>query len=227
MKLLKEGKTKDVFLNDDGTVTFKFKNTVTGHASSGTMDPGGNQVVGEVAGVGMNALKVTTYYFELFNKLGIKSHYISSDIKNMSMKVKFCEFFGKGLEFVVRYVQTGSFVRRYALYAKEGAPLKALCEVTLKDDERDDPLITKESVVALKLMTAKQYDTTVKLSKQISNVIKDDLKKKGLKLYDIKLEFGLVDDEIVLIDEVSAGNMRAYKGKKKLDYAGLSAEILK
>ena len=36
----------------------------------------------------------------------------------------------------------------------------------------------------------------------------------GLTLFDIKLEFGRIDGRIVLIDEISGGNMRVYKGNK-------------
>ena len=51
------------------------------------------------------------------------------------------------------------------------------------------------------------------MNKKIANIVKDLLKEKGLDLYDIKFEYGRLEgsDEIVLIDEVSGGNMRAYK----------------
>ena len=41
----------------------------------------------------------------------------------------------------------------------------------------------------------------------------EKLNEKGIELYDIKFEFGRVgtDKQIVLIDEISGGNMRAYK----------------
>lgn len=48
-------------------------------------------------------------------------------------------------------------------------------------------------------------------TKEISAIVKDELSKKGLELYDIKLEFGRSNGEIVLMDEISGGNMRAYK----------------
>ena len=51
------------------------------------------------------------------------------------------------------------------------------------------------------------------MNRKIANIVKDLLKEKGLDLYDIKFEYGRLEgsDEIVLIDEVSGGNMRAYK----------------
>jgi len=40
-----------------------------------------------------------------------------------------------------------------------------------------------------------------------------------------KVEFGLVNGEIALIDEISPGNMRVYRDGKKLDYLEISALI--
>ncbi|MNJ70461.1 phosphoribosylaminoimidazole-succinocarboxamide synthase [compost metagenome] len=50
-------------------------------------------------------------------------------------------------------------------------------------------------------------------------MVKSELAKKGVELYDIKFEFGRVDDgaQIVLIDEISGGNMRAYKAGKYVE----------
>lgn len=226
MKLYKQGKTKDVYLNDDGTYTLKFKNTVTGHIG-GEKDPGGNSVVGEVEGVALNALKVTIYYFELLKQRGIPSHYIKGNLANAELTVKAAKTFGSGLEFICRFVACGSFIRRYGQYIKEGAVLPDVFEVTLKDDERNDPPITRDSLAAVGLMTAAQYDEAEKLTKIICNIVKDDLAAKGMKLYDIKLEFGIIDGKVTLIDEISGGNMRVYKDGKKLDYDELSELIMK
>mgnify|MGYP003291596535 CR=1 FL=1 len=44
----------------------------------------------------------------------------------------------------------------------------------------------------------------------------DELAKKGIELYDIKFEFGKIGDEVYLIDEISGGNMRAFKDGKHI-----------
>ncbi len=59
------------------------------------------------------------------------------------MIVKPAKVFGHGLEVICRYRAVGSFIRRYGLYAKEGQPLDAFVEITLKDDKRQDPLLQK------------------------------------------------------------------------------------
>ena len=48
---------------------------------------------------------------------------------------------------------------------------------------------------------------------KISELVKEELAVKDLELYDIKLEFGRDEEtgEILLIDEISGGNMRVYK----------------
>ena len=224
MELVKTGKTKDVYKLPNGNYLLKFKDTVTGHAS-GESDPGGNSVVGSVAGVGSGALKVTVFYFELLKKNNIFTHYVSADLSKNEMEVRPAKAFGSGLEFVVRYKAAGSFVRRFGLYCKEGDELPGILEVTLKDDAHDDPPATCEILMALKLITRAQYDKLHSETTRICDLIRDDLKARGLELIDIKIEFGLVDGEIALIDEISAGNMRVYRDGKKLDYLTLSGLI--
>ena len=224
MELIRNGKTKDVYKLDNGSYLLKFKDTVTGN-SSGESDPGGNTVVGSVDGVGSAALKVTIHYFELLKKSGIHTHYVSADSSKNEMIVRPAAPFGNGLEFVVRYKATGSFVRRFGLYCKEGQELPKVFEVTLKDDAHDDPPATCEILTALNLLTADQYDTIHRETIRVCDIVRDDLKSRGLELIDIKLEFGLVDGRIALIDEISAGNMRVYKDGRKLDYLALSGLI--
>jgi len=224
MELVKAGKTKDVYKLSDGNYLLKFKDTVTGHPS-GESDPGGNTVVGSVAGVGSGALKMSVYYFELLKKQNIPTHYVSADLSKNEMIVRPALPFGKGLEFVVRYKAAGSFVRRFGLYCTEGEALPHIFEVTLKDDGRDDPPATADILVALGLLTNAQYTEIYDKTIQVCGHIREDLKNRGLELIDIKIEFGLVDGKVALIDEISAGNMRVYKDGAKLDYLTLSGLI--
>ncbi|MCL2062151.1 MAG: phosphoribosylaminoimidazolesuccinocarboxamide synthase [Firmicutes bacterium] len=221
MELLKKGKTKDVYRLPDGNFLLKFKDSVTG-GEDGGKDPGGNLVVGEVAGVGSAALHMTTYYFELLKKAGIRTHYVATDLKEKEMIVRPVTMFGNGLEFVVRYTASGSFVRRYGMYVQEGAKLNAVYEITLKDDARNDPPVTAENAVALGLFTHKQAVEIEKLVKKVCAIVKHDLEKRGLDLIDIKIEVGIIDGKVAVSDDISAGSMRVYKDKKQLDYLELS-----
>jgi len=222
MNLLYKGKTKDVYLLEDGNCLLKFKDDATGE--NGKFDPGANTVGLTIEGAGLAGLKMTKYYFEKLNKLGIPTHYISADLENASMIVKKAKVFGEGLEVICRYRAVGSFIRRYGKYAREGQPLDAFVEFTLKDDARNDPPITEDALDMLGIMTKEEFLTVKELTKKIAGIVKDDLATKGIELYDIKFEFGRVgeDGHIALIDEISGGNMRAYKDGKWLEPLELS-----
>ena len=224
MEFVKSGKTKDVYKLPDGNILFKFKDTVTGHPS-GESDPGGNVVIGSVAGVGSGALKMSVYYFELLKKHNVPTHYVGADLSKNEMIVRPATAFGKGLECVLRYKAAGSFIRRFGDYCKEGEELPRVFEATLKDDDRDDPPATGEILAALKLMTPAQFDEIRSQTIKVCDFIKADLEARGLELIDIKVEFGTVGGKVALIDEISAGNMRVYKDGNKLDYLTLSSLI--
>ena len=211
MDLIYKGKTKDVYKDEEGATVLYFKDDMTG--KDGVFDPGENQVGLTVEGSGIVGLEMTTYFFEKINAAGIPTHFISSEVDNRLMKVKKVSVFGKGLEVICRFKAVGSFYRRYGAYVKEGESLPAYVEVTLKDDERQDPVINKSALDALNILDTESYDEISALTVRISQLIKDELSKKGLDLYDIKLEFGRDEEtgEILLIDEISGGNMRVYK----------------
>lgn len=217
MNLVYKGKTKDVYELKDGNYLLKFKDDVTG--SDGVFDPGANTVGLTIEGVGKAGLRLTKFFFEKLNHLDIPTHYVDADIENATMTVLPAKMFGKGVEVICRYRAVGSFLRRYGMYAIEGQPLDAYVEVTLKDDDRNDPLITDEGLEMLEIMTKEEYRILTDLTKQIGKVVKEELAKKGMELYDIKFEFGRVgkDGHIALIDEISGGNMRAYKDGKYIE----------
>ena len=219
-KLVYKGKTKDVFALDNGNYLLKFKDDCTG--KDGKFDPGENSVGLTIDGVGDVNLRMSIYFFEKLNKAGIKTHYVSADLKETTMEVLPAKPFGKGLEVICRHKAVGSFIRRYGDYIESGADLDGYVEMTLKNDEKGDPLITKEGLVALNIMTDKQYEDTKEMTKRITKIVADDLKEKGLVLYDIKFEFGYNNGEVILIDEIASGNMRVYKDGEYIDPMTLS-----
>ena len=211
MELTYSGKTKDVYRLEDGHVLLKFKDDVTG--ADGVFDPGANTVGLTVDGAGKSGLRMTQFFFEKLAKLNIPTHYIDADLDAVTMTVKPATVFGQGLEVICRYRAVGSFLRRFGQYATEGQVLDAFVEVTLKDDERQDPPISEDALAQLHIITHDEYATLKELTKQISEVVRSEMAKKDLELYDIKLEFGRDPERnIMLIDEISGGNMRVYKG---------------
>ena len=215
MKLVYQGKTKDVYSLENGNVLLKFKDDCTG--KDGVFDPGENSVGLKIDGIGKANLKSSVYYFELCKKAGIKTHYVNADIENATMEVLPAECFGKelgggGLEVICRLVATGSFIRRYGEYIKDGTPLEGgYVECTFKNDEKGDPLVTGEGLVALKVMTKEMFESLKEQTLAITKIVADDLKSIGLDLWDIKFEFGYNNGEVILIDEIASGNMRVYK----------------
>lgn len=215
MNLIKKGKTKDVYALENGAILLKFKDDATVN-EDGRLDPGGNKVGATIAGLGLASLRMSKYYFEKINAAGILTHYIDSDLDAGTMTVRPAAFFGKGVEIICRLKATGSFIRRYGDYCKEGQDLDFLIEVSLKDDERGDPMITPDTLDMLGIMSLSEYEEARTLTKRITTIIRDDLSAKGLTLYDIKLEFGRINGKVALIDEISSGCMRVYKGDQWL-----------
>ena len=209
MKLIKTGKTKDVYALEDGNYLLKFKDDATG--KDGVFDPGENAVALTIEGLGRESLALSQYFFTLLGKAGVATHFISADLANSTMIVKPVQMFGKGIEVVCRFRAVGSFFRRYGDYIAEGAPLDGLVEFTLKNDDKGDPPITRESLAMLGIITESQYEEIKALAQKIGRIIAADLQKKDLDLYDIKFEFGTADGQIILADEISGGCMRAYK----------------
>lgn len=215
MKPVYNGKTKDVFQLENGNYLLKFKDDLTGE--NGVFNPGSNSVGLSIEGAGKAALRLTKFFFEKLEEKGIPTHYISADIEKATMTVKPATFFGKGIEVICRYRAVGSFLKRYGAYVKEGDALNSFVEITLKDDARSDPPITEDALSMLGILTKDEYRKLKFLTQEISAIVKEELAKKKLELYDIKLEFGrLQNNEIALIDEISGGNMRAYMNGKHI-----------
>ena len=220
-KLIYTGKTKDVFALENGNCLLKFKDDCTG--KDGVFDPGENSVGLTIDGVGDVNLRMSIYFFEKVNAAGIKTHYVSANLDDTTMEVLPAKVFGHGLEVICRHKAVGSFIRRYGDYIEEGADLPAYVEMTFKNDEKGDPLVIKDALVALGVMTDKQYEDIKVMTQQITQIVADDLKEKGLVLYDIKFEFGYdPDGNVMLIDEIASGNMRDYKDGKYIDPMTLS-----
>ena len=142
------------------------------------------------------------------------------------MEVRRAEPLGKdisgagGLEFICRTRPWGSFLRRYQRYIQDtGEKLDYLVELTVKDDERGDPLINDDAVIALGLLTPVHLKQAKDLTRNVCRIVEADLRAQGLTLIDMKIEIGLVDGGVVVIDEVSADAMRVMdEAGKVLDH---------
>ena len=221
MRKVYTGKTKDVFAQEGGNYLLKFKDDCTG--KDGVFDPGENSVGLTIEGVGDVNLRMSIYFFEKLNAAGIRTHYVGANLKDTTMEVLPAKVFGHGLEVICRNKAVGSFTRRYGEYIEEGADLPSYVEMTFKNDAKGDPLVTKEGLVVLGIMTENQYEDIAAMTRRITAVVAEEMQKRGLVLYDIKFEFGYDENgQVMLIDEIASGNMRVYKDGQYIDPMTLS-----
>ena len=221
MEKIYSGKTKDVFSLENGNYLLKFKDDCTG--KDGVFDPGENSVGLTIEGVGDVNLRMSIYFFEKINAAGIRTHYVSANLADTTMEVLPAKVFGKGLEVICRRRAVGSFIRRYGEYIEPGAPLPEYVEMTFKNDAKGDPLVTRDGLVVLGVMSEKQYDDIKEMTRKVTRIVQDEMAARGMELYDIKFEFGYDPaGEVMLIDEIASGNMRVYKDGAYIDPMTLS-----
>ena len=191
MKTLYNGKTKTVLLDEaTGIVNLFFKDSATGE--NGVFDPGSNSVGGSVEGKGKIGLKISKHFFELMEKNGIPTHYLGSDVEQGLMQVR--KLTVPKLEFVLRYFTAGSMCRRFTL--PEGIVFDPpYSEVTLKDDEQGDPLITERLCIMKDMLKPGQYDEALGILVKVGEV---------LTLIDFKIEVGYDEDgKMYVVDEIT------------------------
>lgn len=200
MKTLYDGKTKTVLADEaTGECFLFFKDDATGE--DGVFDPGSNTVGGSVAGKGQIGLAITQYFFELMEKHGIPTHYLGADLDKNLMKVRKVSV--PKLEFVLRYFVAGSMSRRFSL--EPGLVFDPpYLEVTLKDDEQGDPLISERLCLMKGMLQEGEYQEALDLLVKIGEVLRTELQELGLKLLDFKVEFGFDDERnIYVADEIT------------------------
>lgn len=200
MKTLYDGKTKTVLTDENtGVVYLFFKDDATGE--NGVFDPGSNTVGGSVEGKGKIGLKISQHFFELMETNGIPTHYLGADIDKGLMQVR--NLTVPTLEFVLRYYTAGSMCRRFTL--EEGIPFNPpYLEVTLKDDEQGDPLISERLCIMKRLLAKGQYETALNLLVKVGEVLKKELEQMELVLIDFKIEIGYDENgKIYVVDEIT------------------------
>ena len=199
MKTIYVGKTKTVLSDEKGDVYLFFKDDATGE--NGVFDPGSNTVGGSVEGKGKTGLTISKYFFELMVENGIPTHYLGADIEKSLMKVR--KLTVPPLEFVQRFFTAGSMCRRFSLEAGVvfDPPYQ---EVTLKDDEQGDPLISERICIMKGLLHEGQYEEALGVVAKVGEVLKEAVAQLGLTLIDFKVEVGYDEDgKIYIADEIT------------------------
>lgn len=227
MTLLHQGKTKDVYSHGEHTLRLLFTDRVTKN-QQGQIDPGGNTVADVTEpGQGHACLSMTATVFSALALQGIPTHMVSYDLSGLSMVVRKAEIFAPGLEWVCRWVGTGSFIRRYKNVpgVRDGMRfVKPVMEITIKDDAGQDPLIVPAAIAALNILSEEQFKELAALNGKAMELIHGLFGERGLDLWDIKIEWGKDAETgaFMLIDEVSANGCRAFDARSGERVAGAS-----
>lgn len=190
------GKVKTVFsTSEPEEVLIQYEDKVTA---------GNGRKVDFPVGKGKVCCKISEFLFEKLEEKGIRTHYIST-IPERIMCCKRVEIIP--IEVVVRNVAAGSIVRQTTL--EEGRIFNwPLVEYYLKDDEKDDPLLTDDRVSLM------GYDphTFRRRATEMNFHFKNIFSKMDIDVVDFKLEYGHDGrGGLYLADELSPDNMRLWK----------------
>ncbi len=203
-ELIYEGKAKKVFTHDDlDKVKIEFKDDATAF----------NALKKEkFEGKGKLNCLISARIFEILIKSNIPTHFVELENENtmIAKKIKVIP-----LEIVLRNTAYGSLCKQTTI--KPGTSLqKPLIDIYLKNDELNDPLITKDRIELMNLLSPNDLELIINLTLKINIILKSFFKNIQLQLVDFKLEFGYDSrDNIILGDEISPDNCRLWDLNQK------------
>ena len=195
-----KGKVKTVYPTDDpNTVIIQYEDKVTA---------GNGEKEDYPEGKGALCCTISAILFQKLEDEGICTHF-KRQIHGHRM---ICEYVNiVPIEVVVRNVAAGGIVRETCV--KEGIRFPyPLVEFYLKDDEKNDPLLTPDR---LNVMGYTPILTDLMASKalKVNDILIDLFNKLDITLVDFKLEFGheKTSGHLLLADEISPDSMRLWK----------------
>ena len=204
--LIYEGKAKRVFSHDDpDKVIIEFKDDATAFNALKKA---------KFEGKGKLNCLISSKIFNFLMNKNIPTHFIELQNENtmIAQKIKVIP-----LEIVLRNTAYGSLCKQTTI--KSGTVLpKPLIDIYLKNDELNDPLITKDRIELMNILNSKDLDLIIDLTLKINVILKSFFKNIQLQLVDFKLEFGYdFKNNILLGDEISPDNCRLWDLNQKND----------
>tara|TARA_B100001989_G_scaffold51971_1_gene33828 strand:- start:1633 stop:2361 length:729 start_codon:yes stop_codon:yes gene_type:complete len=205
-ELVYEGKAKKVFShNDEDKVIIEFKDDATAFNALKKA---------KFEGKGKLNCLISARIFELLIKNNIPTHFLElkNDNSMIAKRIKVIP-----LEIVLRNTAYGSLCKQTTI--KSGTVLeKPLIDIYLKNDELNDPLITKDRIELMNILSSKDLNLIIDLTLKINGILKSFFKNIQLQLVDFKLEFGYDSkNKIILGDEISPDNCRLWDLNQKND----------
>ena len=205
-ELIYEGKAKKVFsYNDEDKVLIEFKDDATAFNALKKA---------KFNGKGKLNCLISSKIFELLAENNIPTHFIELKNENtmIAQKIKVIP-----LEIVLRNIAYGSLCRQTTI--KPGTVLgKPLIDIYLKNDELNDPLISKDRIELMNILSSEDLKLIIDLTLKINSILKSFFKNIQLELVDFKLEFGYNSKKnLLLADEISPDNCRLWDLSQKND----------
>ena len=193
-----KGKVKTVFSTDNPEeVLIRYEDRVT--AGNGKKEL-------YVENKGSICCEISRLLFLILEEEGIRTHYITMPT-HKAMCCRRVEIIP--IEVVVRNIAAGSIVRQTTL--EEGDIIDwPLVEFYLKDDAKDDPLLTEDRICLMGY--GDEIDELIYQAREVNAILKQIFREIGLTLVDFKLEFGYDSNgNLLLADELSPDGMRLWK----------------
>jgi len=205
-QLIYEGKAKKVFFHDDADKVFiEFKDDATAFNALKKA---------KFEGKGKLNCLISARIFELLVENNIPNHFIKLKNENIMIakKIKVIP-----LEIVLRNTAYGSLCKQTTI--NSGTALEPpLIDIYLKNDELNDPLITKDRIALMNILSSNDLELILDLTSKINVILKSFFEEIQIQLVDFKLEFGYDSKNNILVgDEISPDNCRLWDLNQKSD----------
>ena len=194
-RFLNSGKVKDVYDMGDGTLMFRFSDRVS------AFDVQFHDIIprkGEVL------CKFAQYWFR---NISVPNHFVCS-LSDTEILVKKMDMIP--LECVVRGYLYGSLMSRFKNNQVELASQLASPIFDPTTKSKHDRPISRQYAIESGLVTAHQYDTLSDVSISIYKTMAKQVDAAGFILADLKLEFGIMDGQILLGDSIGPDEYRLW-----------------
>ncbi len=206
LKKIAEGKTKIIYENpaDPKTVFMVFKDDIT--AGDGAKHD-------VIQGKALLDWQTNRDIFEFLNRMGVTTHYISSPEPKVSLVKKLDTKIN--LEVVTRRVATGSILKWSTI--EEGTRFDPpITQFYYKDDFLHDPMLDNSFIDHLvRDKGGREFAMMRATNGQIFLLLERAFAQFNIQLVDFKLEYGIVEGEVLLIDEITGGSLRLWPYAKQ------------
>ena len=211
-RVVYEGKAKIIYEGPEpGTQILYFKDETTTANRSKTA---------VIAGKGVLNNRISAHLMTKLEAMGVPTHFIRS-VNMREQLVRQVEMVP--IEVIIRNIAAGEFATRLGI--KEGTVLpRPLVEFYLKNDELNDPWLSEDHIVAFGWANPYELDEIMNMTWRVNDYLSGLFAGAGLKLVDMKLEFGRLWGEydelyIMLADEITPDSCRLWDAQtnEKLD----------